>query len=107
MEATPSPKKSSVTLDTPAAKVGPSEDVMMHKAVDIPAKAAATGGLEGSALRDTIMAFLRKFADDASGVALQKIQHEMKGASDDAVRKTLECLVDDGEIFTTINDEHF
>lgn len=64
--------------------------------------------LEGSALRDAILACLRQQADShPEGSALSSIFVHMTPTPEADVRKVVEQLVDGGDVFTTIDDEHF
>merc|ERR1712061_334583 len=64
--------------------------------------------LEGPALRKAIIDFLQQeAASHPEGSALESVIAHAKSTPQDRVRKSLEQLVDDGEVFTTIDDEHF
>merc|ERR1712113_1131248 len=70
--------------------------------------AAQKSCLEGSALREAILAFLRQEADaHPEGCALGSICAHAKPTPDGDVRKAVEQLVEEGDVFTTIDDEHF
>merc|ERR1719414_491783 len=72
-----------------------------------PAK-PAPARLEGRALRSAVVAFLRSVGESrAEGVALPDVCDHVKPAPEGDVRKTLEQLIGDGDVYTTIDDDHF
>merc|ERR1712050_798536 len=82
-----------------AAQISPAADGAVNK---------SAGRLEGSALRDMIMSCLRQDADShPEGVALRDLFTHIKSTPEADVRSSLEKLVDEGDVYTTIDDEHF
>ena len=64
--------------------------------------------LEGSALSDAIVAFLRQEADQhPEGSALNDIFEHMSSTSRDQVRKAVEQLIDEGYVYTLISLKFF
>lgn len=64
--------------------------------------------LEGDALRRAVMTFLQKEGEGLEeGVSLAKVCGRFLPASENAVRTVLAQLVSDGEVFNTIDDDHF
>merc|ERR1712187_425066 len=64
--------------------------------------------LEGAGLRNAILAFIRNEGEGkAEGIALAMISAHVEPAPISKVRNALEQLVNDGEIFTTLDDDHF
>jgi replication factor A2 len=112
----------SLTLSTPvkqtkpvAATDGPTpakenQDVVMP-ASSAPASTMATSveaPLGGGALRSAILAVFRKEGEDKpEGVSVNTIINQLKGTPSDSIRSVVEELVADGEVFSTIDDEHF
>lgn len=75
--------------------------------VTVPA-AVPEGKLEGAKLKDAVLAFLKQESESRpEGVSVSAICDQLKSASREDVTSSLQALVDDGEIFTTIDDEHF
>lgn len=58
-------------------------------------------------LRSSVMATLQRAAGDPSGVKLSAIVQALAPASESDVKACLAALVDAGEIFNTLDDEHF
>merc|ERR1712039_980729 len=104
--ATPSPKKvtSATLMETPV-------EPMKAASVPVPSVMSsppAKQKLSGAALCTAIMTVLKNEADShPEGSALESVLSQMMPSSGEEVKKALEKLVDDGEIFTTIDDEHF
>jgi len=91
-------------------KVQLTQDAPMKAAVaTAPAAAAATAAapLAGE-LRSAAMKYLKVAGDSVeAGVALVDILAHLKPASESQVRAVLAELVNDGEVFNTIDDDHF
>merc|ERR1712048_1119116 len=112
--STPSPKKTpAASLQDTALKapmVAPSSHAS-QSAAPLPATQVASksqGVLDSASLKVAILAFLQQQSDaHPEGSALEAIFSHVKSTPQDNVRKMMEKLVDDGEIFTTIDDEHF
>merc|ERR1719336_2266765 len=64
--------------------------------------------LEGTGLRNAILAFIRSEGEGrAEGIALATISVHVDPTPTSEVRNALEQLVAEGEIFTTLDDDHF
>jgi len=103
--ATPSPKKvtSATLMETP---VEPMKTAVAPVANMVSSPPATQ--LSGAALSSAILTVLKNEADShPEGSALASVLTQMMPSSGEEVKKALEKLVDDGEIFTTIDDEHF
>merc|ERR1712194_530260 len=88
-----------------AQPVMPQANAPVSQPVPVPAAQAA---LAGPALRTAIADFLRAGSEShPEGLALDAVFAHAKATPAADVRKALEGLVDDGEVFTTIDDEHF
>merc|ERR1712113_800810 len=71
-------------------------------------KGVQTSQLEGAALREAIVALLRQEAESKpEGSAIDALLEHAKPTPEDHVRSAIQQLVDDGEVFTTIDDDHF
>merc|ERR1712194_306281 len=104
--ATPSPKKvaSAPLMETP---VGPTKSVIAP-ASNVASAPPTKQKLTGEALRSAILTVLKNETDShPEGSALGSVLTQMLPSVGDEVKQALEKLVDDGEIFTTIDDEHF
>merc|ERR1712039_321787 len=105
--ATPSPKKMSSTplMETPVEPMKAAVTQTWAQTVSSP---PAQVKLSGDALRSAILTMLKNEAEShPEGSALEAMLSKMMPSPAEEVKKTLEKLVDDGEIFTTIDDEHF
>lgn len=108
--STPAPKRQAV-----AESLGAMEDITPAKAPtdSMPAPASLTaaskGPLEGPALRQSALEFVTREAasQGQEGVSLDAVRVHLGPLSEAAVRKCLVALVDDGDLFTTIDDDHF
>jgi len=98
---------------TAAQKVAPAATQLVGQkpalAAAQPVSAAASqGALEPAALQTALLEFLKQQSEShPEGVALQALYGHVESTPTDNVRKVLEKLVDDGEVFNTIDDEHF
>lgn len=106
--ATPAPKRAV------AESLGAMEDVTPAKAPvdDVPAASmtsAQKGPLEGAALRQAALAYVQREAGrhGQEGVSLDAVRLHLETTSLGDVQKCLGSLVDDGDLFTTIDDDHF
>merc|ERR1740129_2591251 len=73
----------------------------------MPAK-PAPARLEGRALRSAVAAFLRREGESRpEGVARSDVCDHVKPTPEGDVNRTLEQLIGDGDVFTTIDDDHF
>eukprot|EP00933_Yihiella_yeosuensis_P004906 TRINITY_DN109313_c0_g1_i1.p1 TRINITY_DN109313_c0_g1~~TRINITY_DN109313_c0_g1_i1.p1 ORF type:complete len:295 (+),score=85.31 TRINITY_DN109313_c0_g1_i1:70-885(+) len=89
------------------------ENVTPTKAMEVdsaPAAAAPTkpAALEGDALKAAVLAFLQKESESRgdTGLNIKEIVSQF-GKSEDQVRPLLSQLVDEGEAFPTIDDDHY
>mmetsp|Transcript_21492 Transcript_21492/g.49156 ORF Transcript_21492/g.49156 Transcript_21492/m.49156 type:complete len:283 (+) Transcript_21492:78-926(+) len=103
---TTEPSRSAVEFSTP--KKAPAARMPMPELEPAPQPKPAQARLEGKALRSAVIAFLQKEGESRpEGVSLSDVCEQFKPASADDVGKTLEQLVGDGDVFTTIDDDHF
>lgn len=109
--ATPMPKRQPTEL---SSQVSPPKDAAYAAvaaplaSVPTPASAPAKRGLEGPELQKAIASFVQKRGEGSEeGVAIATICGQFLPASDKNVRSAIEELVDNGELFTTIDDDHF
>jgi len=64
--------------------------------------------LTGNALKEAVMAVFRKEGEgNAEGVAVSSVFAHLKATSQETIRGMVTQLVDDGELFSTIDEEHF
>jgi len=70
-----------------------------------PAKAPAAGPLQGAELRAALLAALRE-VEGAEGCSVAAAASKL-GVAEPEVRKCIVALVGDGEVFQTIDDNHF
>lgn len=92
-----------VMMDTTTAQPAVSAAVVAAAA---PAGVAAPSAV--SDVRGTIVAYLQREGEGkAEGIGLSTICAQLKGTPESAVRSILTQLVDDGEAYTTIDDDHF
>merc|ERR1712107_232321 len=114
--STPMPKRQPAEL---SSQVPPPKD-SAYNSVPAPLAAVATPmqipsaavhtkpQLEGPELRKAIASFVQKCGEGSEeGVALATISSQFLPVSGDKVRNAIEELVNDGELFTTIDDDHF
>jgi len=111
--ATPMPKRQPAELST---QVSPPKDAAYTAAaaplasapIMTAAPASVKQGLEGPELKKAIASFVQKRGDGSEeGVAIATICGQFLPASEKNVRSAVEQLVEDGELFTTIDDDHF
>merc|ERR1719401_1205446 len=100
------PMRSSVELSPPKQAPTPLERIpqleIMAPAKPVPA------ALGGRALRDAVVAFLRREGEKRpEGVARCDVCDQVKPTPAFDVNKTLEQLTGDGDVYTTIDDDHF
>lgn len=99
---TPAPKKSVLE------EAAPSPQKPSKATVEAPAAAVPKEGLTGSGLRKAVLGFIQKEGEGkAEGVSLAAVCKHVDPVPAADVSAALEKLVDAGEIFTTIDDEHF
>jgi len=117
---TPSPKKPAVaTVAEPAdisMEITPPKDVATPTAAAVPAPTMAApvpaaapakaARLEGGALSTAIMDFLKGESRE-EGVGLAVVCSNLSSNTSEEVRKALDKLVADGEVFNTLDDETF
>jgi len=110
---TPEPKKPAVATVTEPAdipmEITPSKDMAAPTAAAVPAQApvpAKAARLEGEALSTAVMDFL-KGSGREEGVGLAVVCSNLSSNTSDEVRKALDKLVTDGEVFNTLDDETF
>merc|ERR1712013_559562 len=86
-----------------------SRDVVMPvSSAPAPAVVATSEPLKGSALRGAVVEVFRKEGEDKpEGISVNTIISQLKGTPSESIRSVLEELVNDGEVFSTIDDEHF
>jgi len=63
-----------------------------------------------SSLQNSIMNIIRLKADQVNGISLEDLQRELKaemGVKEDKVRQEVDFLMELGQIFSTIDDQHF
>merc|ERR1719343_594028 len=108
-------------LVTPAAKRSSTNEAQVPSpekmAVDTPEVSAAavapavapvvTKALTGADLRAAVLRTLRDTGDDIEGLTVDALASKVTPASAADVRKVLDELVGDGEVYTTIDDDHF
>jgi len=110
--ATPLPKRQPTEL---SSQVSPPKDISYITAAaplaSVPATTApapAKQGLQGPELQKAIASFVQtRGAGSEEGVNIATICGQFLPASEKNVRSALEQLVTDGELFTTIDDDHF
>jgi len=86
----------------------PKETVASFSLPPAPAAVTASGPLAGDALRNAVMAVFRKEGEEKpEGVPVATVMDKMKGTQPESIRKVIDELVGEGEVFTTIDDEHF
>jgi hypothetical protein len=67
-----------------------------------------SGPLQGDALREAIVEVLRKEGDGIQeGVSISTVINQLKATPADDVRNAMEKLVGEGDVFATIDDDHF
>merc|ERR1719277_1338654 len=94
-------------IQTPAEKM-PAPEAAQVPLTQPTSQIKAATQLEGAALKNAVLAFLRQDADShPEGSSLESLLTHLKPTPDVHSRKMLEKLIDDGEVFTTIDDEHF
>jgi len=98
-----SPVKTSVPA-VAALVATPTKAAVSHPEV-VPA--AAPMAVDGDALSASVLAVLARAAENPTGVALAAVVQELAPASEAAVKSCLVALVEAGEIFNTIDDNHF
>mmetsp|Transcript_12929 Transcript_12929/g.22861 ORF Transcript_12929/g.22861 Transcript_12929/m.22861 type:complete len:280 (+) Transcript_12929:63-902(+) len=106
--STPSPKK--ISQPTPATAEAPAamatDTLSPPKAAEVPVPEAAAPVTD---LKAALFAYLEKESPSRgeTGLALAEVLKHFSPKPEDEVKKTLADLVEDGEVFTTIDDEHF
>lgn len=114
--STPMPKRQPTELssqisppkDSAHIATAGSQSTVFTATPSTPAAATAKPKLEAAELRSAIAAFVLKRGDGSEeGVAIATICGQFLPASEMSVRTALEQLVADGELFTTIDDDHF
>merc|ERR1711972_157911 len=101
--------KPAVAADGPITPTKESRDVVMPaSSAPAPEIVATSEPLKGSTLRGAIVAVFRKEGEDKpEGISVNTIISQLKGTPSESIRSMLEELVNDGEVFSTIDDEHF
>jgi len=94
-----------LTTAAPAAAASPTS-MMKPSAADVAMPSAGTGD---EVLRSAVLAMLQKVAENADGPGLKvsAIAQELAPAKEEVVKACLKALVDAGEAFNTIDDDHF
>jgi replication factor A2 len=97
------------TADGPITPTKESQDVVMPASSAPASQMTATSEpLKGSALREAVVAVFRKEGEDKpEGISVDTIISQLKGTPSGSIRSVLEEMVNDGEVFSTIDDEHF
>jgi len=90
------------------AEASPQKAELTAVAAEAPAPAARREPLSGSALRKAVLRIIREEGEGkAEGVSLAAVCKNVDPSPADEVSAALQKLVDAGEIYTTIDDEHF
>lgn len=101
-EPIPSPEKMTMTQDAAPASATASATA----AATIPEASKPAGPKSGPELRAAVLQILRDAGDSMEGTAITKIVEKVAAPLEE-VRKHLTDLVDDGEAYTTLDDDHF
>mmetsp|Transcript_34389 Transcript_34389/g.98262 ORF Transcript_34389/g.98262 Transcript_34389/m.98262 type:complete len:294 (+) Transcript_34389:87-968(+) len=110
---TPAPQKGRAAVGSGTAPMDLSPVKTERSAAESPAAAAAPDAASkpassGKDLKKAIFSFLKKEGEDrAEGLAFGAVCEHVGQASSADVTAALKRLVDDGEVFTTIDDWHF
>jgi len=100
------PTRSDLELSPP--KQAPAEVERIPQLAPVAQPKPAPARLEGRALRSAVVAFLQREGETKpEGAAQSDICEHVKPAPESDVLRTLEQLVGDGDVYTTIDDEHF
>merc|ERR1740129_1683394 len=100
------PMRSGVELSPP--KQAPAQVVRTPQLDPVAPAKPAPARLEGQALRSAVVAFLRREAESRpEGVARSDVCDHVRPTPEGDVSSTLEQLIGDGDVFTTIDDDHF
>eukprot|EP00747_Dinoflagellata_sp_TGD_P161878 gnl/TRDRNA2_/TRDRNA2_178865_c0_seq1.p1 gnl/TRDRNA2_/TRDRNA2_178865_c0~~gnl/TRDRNA2_/TRDRNA2_178865_c0_seq1.p1 ORF type:complete len:299 (-),score=66.92 gnl/TRDRNA2_/TRDRNA2_178865_c0_seq1:100-942(-) len=72
-----------------------------------PTAVAPKALLHGDALRQAVIEFLRQEGDEVVGVGFAALSRHLQSVSTKDLRGCIEKLIQEGEIFSTIDDDHF
>jgi len=96
---------SPVTGPSTPAKVGKTDNIITPVKAEAPAAAVQIPAAKED-LRSSVLQALRNDSVGAEGLGLSALLAQFQ-ASPDKLKGVLSALVDDGEVFTTTDDEHF
>merc|ERR1719356_2016333 len=114
--STPMPKRQPAELssqvsppkDSAYGAAAPPPTAAVASTPSMPAATSVKPQLGGAELRSAIASFVLKRGEGSEeGVSIATICGQFLPASEMSVRTTLEQLITDGELFNTIDDDHF
>jgi len=105
-------KEKSADPPTPGPKAAyvasASQPMALSPPKALPADPVPNGPLSAEGLRDAVVAFFTKEnAGRPEGMTLATLFQQFPSSSSAEVRKLVDALVSDGEVYTTIDDDHF
>jgi replication factor A2 len=107
-----SPMKQQTPQALPKVQVPVKSSIPTNKSTYQPAssKTVFKNDPQLSPLQNSIMHIIREKADKVNGISLENLQKELKaelGVKEDKVRHEVDWLMELGQIFSTIDDQHF
>lgn len=109
--ATPSPKKSTnlQPMTTPSHATVPMDftDAKTNSPAPSVTAAVVKPALSGDQLKQAVLSFLKASTANENGLSYTEIGNEFAPAKQEEVKNAVQMLVADGEVFQTIDDEHF
>lgn len=102
--AVASPQSSGLMVQSSGAMT---DTLSPQKAMKVESPVASGGKLIGAQLKAAVLSYLQQQGAGPEGLKLGVIAKQLEPSTATDVRSCLETLVTDGEIFNTIDDEHF
>jgi len=102
-EVTPA---AAVNFSSPVSGYSAPSAAVVYAAPPMPEKKAAEGPLEGDALKAAAKVALKPYADTEEGVSVKVLSAQLK-CPEASLRTALVQLMDEGDVFNTLDDEHF